>query len=756
MTLDQAMQMALGYHQAGRLAEAEAIYRQVLEAVPDHAGALNLLGLLAGQTGHTEQALGLIGRAIAIAPGVAEYHGNLGELHRRSGRPDDAITCFRRAIALKPELAGLHINLGNALHDAGRNDEAIAAYRTALERDPDDFLAWTNLGVALHDLGRSDEAIAAHERAIQLRPDCAEPHNNLGNALREQKRLDAAVAAYERAIRLRPSFAEAYDNLGVALKDQGRLEQALAAQERAIALEPGNARAHCNRGVALAEQGRFHEAIASYRRALAERPSMVEAHTNLGNALRETGEFDLALAAQQQALALRPGDAEAANNLGSLLRDAGRIDDALTAFGRALDARPDFAQAASNRLLTLYSHPGYDAQAILAEHRAWARRHADPVAGEIRPHPNDRSLGRLLRIGYVSPDFRDHPVGRMLLALLANHDRRHFEVNAYSDVRAADSVTAQLRALTNTWRDTAGLSDTMLAAAIRADRIDILVDLALHTAGNRMLVFARKPAPVQATMLGLPATTGLATIDYRLTDPYVDPPGAGDQDYSEQSIRLPHCYWIFPIPEEAPPVAPLPALGNGFVTFGCLNQFAKVTIPVLELWVRILQALPAAHLLIQAHPGQHLHAARTLFEQGGIASERVRFVPGVPRPQYFERFGTIDVGLDPFPYNGHTSTLDALWMGVPVVTLAGRTAVGRGGVSILSKIGLSELIARTSDEYVAITLGLARDRARLADLRAGLRQMMKASPLVDAKQYAADVETALRVMWRTWCGGAIT
>jgi predicted O-linked N-acetylglucosamine transferase (SPINDLY family) len=296
------------------------------------------------------------------------------------------------------------------------------------------------------------------------------------------------------------------------------------------------------------------------------------------------------------------------------------------------------------------------------------------------------------------------------------------------------------------------LSDAALADAIRADRIDILVDLALHTAGNRMLVFARKPAPVQITMLGLPATTGLATMDYRLTDPYLDPPGTGDADYAEQSIRLPHCYWIFPIPDEAPPVAPLPALANGFVTFGCLNQFAKVTMPALELWVRILQAVPGSRLMVQAQTGSHLDAARALFEQGGIAGARVLFVPGVARRLYFERFGTIDLALDPFPYNGHTSTLDALWMGVPVVTLAGRTAVGRGGVSIMSNVGLPELIARTADEYVAIAAGLARDRKRLAALRTGLRERMQASPLTDGKSYTAAVEAAFRWMWERWCG----
>jgi predicted O-linked N-acetylglucosamine transferase (SPINDLY family) len=361
---------------------------------------------------------------------------------------------------------------------------------------------------------------------------------------------------------------------------------------------------------------------------------------------------------------------------------------------------------------------------------------------------------RRLRIGYVSPDLRAHAVGQLLWPLLEHHDRRQFEVVAYSDVRVGDALTAAIKARTDLWRDIAGLTDAQVAERVRADRIDILVDLALHTAGNRMLVFARKPAPVQVTMLGLPATTGLETIDYRLTDPYLDPPALSDADYTERSIRLPHCFWVFQPPDAADtyPVTPPPALSNGLVTFGCLNQFAKVTRPALELWVKILQALPRSRLVLQSPPGSHLAPVRELFAQGGIAGERLAFVARATRREYHQRLGALDLALDPFPYNGHTSTLDALWMGVPVVTLAGRTAVGRGGVSILSNIGMTGMISHNSDQYVEIALGLAGNLGRLADHRAGLRQRLLASPLADVQGYTADVEAAFRGMWRTWCG----
>ena len=322
---------------------------------------------------------------------------------------------------------------------------------------------------------------------------------------------------------------------------------------------------------------------------------------------------------------------------------------------------------------------------------------------------------------------------------------------AYSDVRAPDALTAQLEALADEWCVCVGLSDRQLAERIRGDRIDILVDLSLHTAGNRLLVFARKPAPVQVTMLGLPSTTGLDTIDYRLTDPWFDPPGARDDDYSEQSIRLPRTCWCYQPPEDAPAVTPLPSLKTGFITFGCLNQFAKVSSGALQLWVRVLQAVPGAHLVLQAQPGAHRDHVRALFAEAGIAPERLAFDGKVPLNDYLARYQDIDLCLDPFPYTGGVTTMDALWMGVPVITLSGRTGVGRSGVSILTNVGLPELIAQTPDQYVDCAVALAGNRDRLSELRGGLRRRMQASPLMNGSQYAADVEAAFRLAWRTWC-----
>jgi predicted O-linked N-acetylglucosamine transferase (SPINDLY family) len=682
-SINQALRQALGHHRAGRLAEAETIYRQVLAQAPDHADALHLLGVLALQGGQAELAIDLIDRAVAIEPLAADYHVHLGEAYRRLERWDEAVVRLRRSVELRPDDATVYNNLGVTLDQAGRPDEAIAAYQRALAIAPDDAWAHANLGNAWNSQGRLDEALAAYQHALRLDPGLAEVHSNLGTVLHELGRTAEAIAACERALELKPDHPQACHNLGCALQTAGRLDEAVAAFERAIQLSPGYA--------------------------------------------------------------------EPYNALGNVFKDQGLHDEALACFRKALERRPDFPAAASNLLYTVYFHPDADAPSLLAAHRLWARQYADPLVVEIQPHPNCREPDRRLKVGFVSPDFRDHPLGRSLLPWFPHVDRRRIELVCFSDARVADGVTERLRGLADAWHEISGLSDAALAAEVRADGIDILVDLAQHTASNRLLVFARKPAPVQATMLGMPGTTGLSTMDYRLTDPHLDPPGTSDHDSTERSIRLPRCYWCYEPRDDAPAVGPLPAERRGFVTFGCLNQFAKVSRPSLELWARILRSVPGARLLVHSQPGRHLEAVRRMFVDDGVAPDRVAFVGPVPHAQYLALFNGIDLCLDPFPYGGGITTMDSLWMGVPVITLAGRTAVGRAGASILANVGLPELIAQSPEEYVAHAIAWAGDRVRLSALRSGLRQRMRALGIMDGRRYAADMESLFRQMWRDWC-----
>jgi predicted O-linked N-acetylglucosamine transferase (SPINDLY family) len=602
-------------------------------------------------------------------------------------------------------------------HQSGQLQAAEQLYRQILEVEPNHPEALRLLGVAACQVGNYRQAIDCIGRAISLSPYVAAYHLDLGNALMEERRLDEAVAAFRRALELKPDYAYAHNNLGNARKGQRQIAEAIACYRRALQVKPDFVEAHSNLGLALHEQGLLDEAIASYHRALQLKPDLVEAHNNLGLTLQEQGELPEAIACYRRVLDLRPGDSGTHSNL----------------------------------LYALNFCPGYDPQTIRGELRRWSEQFAEPLAKHLQPHFNDRSPHRRLRVGYVSPDFRSHPVGRFLLPLLESHDHESFQIFCYASVLVPDRITESCRAHADMWRSVLGFSDQQVAEVIRRDQIDILVDLTMHMANNRLLVFARKPAPVQVTYLAYCGTTGLSTIDYRLTDPYLDPPGRFDPFYSEQSIHLPETYWCYQPLVQVPCVPRVPALKAGRVTFGCLNNFCKATAATLAAWSELLQAVPQSRLLLHAQVGRHRDRVSGFFAQQDISADRVMFVKQVPVAEYFEIYERIDVALDPFPYGGGTTTCDALWMGVPVVSLAGQTAVGRGGVSILSNVGLPELVAQDSEQYVRIAVELAQDLCRLSELRATLRDRMQASPLMNAPRFARNVEAAYRNMWQRWC-----
>jgi predicted O-linked N-acetylglucosamine transferase (SPINDLY family) len=793
ITIQQAFDLALQHHRAGRLGEAEKIYRQILAQQPNHADAMRLLGVIAHQRGRAEVAVDLFRRAITLRPAYAEAHTNLGTALKDMGQLDEAIAASRQAIILNPQLREAHTNLANALKDTGRLDEAIAAYRQAVALDPNLPEAHSNLGNVLRDKGRLDEAIAAYRQAIALRPGYAEAHSNLGNVLRDKKQFDEAIVAYRQAIALNPNLPQAYVNLGNALKDNGHLDEAIAACRQAIALDPDLPQAHVNLGNALKDNGQLDQAIAAYRQAIALRPGYAEAHNNLGIALKDKGRLDEAITAYRQAIALRPGYAEAYSNLcnalreagqldeaiaacrqaivlnpqireahislGNLLKDKGQLDEAIAIFRQAIALNPNLPEAHSNLAFTLHYHPGYDARAIAEEHRLWNRQHAEPLRKFIQPHTNDRDPDRRLRIGYVSPDFRSHAVGLNLLPLFHHHDRKQFEITCYAQTPHPDAITAQFQQHADRWRNIVGRCDghQQVADLIRQDGIDILVDLALHTANNHLLVFARKPAPVQATFAGYPGSTGLSAIDYRFSDPYLDPIGMDESVYSERTIRLADCFWCYdPLDCRDIPVNALPALRSSVVTFGCLNNFCKFNDDVLELWAKVMRQVDNSRLLSLAPPGSHRSRILERFQKQGIDPGRIEFVTRQSRREYLETYHRIDLGLDTFPYNGHTTSLDSLWMGVPVVSIVGDRAVARAGWCQLSNLGLGELAGQTAKEFVRLAVELAKDLHRLEQLRSTLRRRMEQSPLMDAPKFARNIEAAYRRMWRTWCETAST
>jgi len=642
-------------------------------------------------------------------------------LHQ-AGQLVAAEACYRQVLAVQPNLAEGHYNLGNALTAQGKLDEAIAAYRQAIGIKPDFAEAHSNLGFHLAAQGKPDDAIAAYRQAIRIRSNYAEAHYNLGNALSGQRKLDEAIAAYRQAIRIDPDLASAHSNLGNALTAQSKLDEAIAAYRQAIRIKPDFAKAHSNLGNALAGQGKLDEAVAAYRQAIRIKSDYAEVYSNLGNALTAQGKLDEAIAAHRQAIRIKS----------------------------------DYVEAFSNMLLCLNYDDKLTNDHLFAAHREWDERYGQR-APTFTTYDNDRDATRRLRVGYLSPDFRQHSVAYFVEPLLRGHDRQKVEVFCYAEVTWPDAVTTRLQGLADHWLVTVGLSDQRLAERIRSDGIDILVDVAGHTARNRLLVFARKPAPVQVTWLGYPNTTGLNAIDYRLVDAVTDPAGEADAWASETLVRLEDGFLCYGGLRDGPEPTPPPCLKTGTVTFGSFNNPAKVSTATFDAWAKLLSRLPQARLILK---GKSLAdaATRALFfarlGERGVADrvELVTWLAGAA--EHLALYHRVDIALDPFPFNGTTTTCEALWMGVPVITLRGHRHAGRVGASLLTQIGLTDLIANSIEEYVEIAVTLAGNSGRLDDLRRALRPRMAASAMCDEGAFACKMEAAFRSMWQHWCAAS--
>jgi len=509
-----------------------------------------------------------------------------------------------------------------------------------------------------------------------------------------------------------------------------------------------------SRGVAAMHGRQLDDAVESFQHAVKLDPVLPEACEILAQALIAQQRTDEARQQLNEALRLRPDFAAAHHDLGRLCVEEGLLAEAATHYRNALAAKlaPD---TQTNLLFLLNYLPETEPEKLFAEHRRWSEWFEQPLRPAWRPHVNNPAPERRLRIGYVSPDLRDHPVRLFFEPILKSHHRENFETFCYANVETPDAVTGQLRLLAGQWRDIHGWAPEKVAELIRQDRIDILVDLAGHTTDNSLLVFARKPAPVQVTWIGYPNTTGLEAMDYRLTDAISDPPGQTEQWHSERLIRLPETFSCYCAPAESPAVGPLPALANGHVTFGSFNNFRKLSEPTIALWARLLREMPAARLLLKSQGLGNPKTAgrlRDQFAHAGVDTARIDIRgAGLSKEQHMGLYNQMDLCLDPFPYNGTTTTCDALWMGVPVVTLAGRTHVARVGLSLVSQLGFPEWGVKTQDAYLAKCRELTSDLPRLADLRHRLREQIRQSPLCNAPQFIGHLESAFRAMWKRWC-----
>lgn len=721
---------ALAHHQAGRLDQAERAYRDLLEVDPSNADALHLLGVCVGQQGRADEAMQFIGQAIDANPAVADYHVNLAELLRRAGRLEESAAALTVALSIKPALGAAYNALGVVLKEMNKPEEAAIAFEEAVRLSPLDPAAHANFSNILRALKRHEAALAAARRAVELAPGAPLAHSVLGLALVTCGQPRQGALSLRRVVELLPQNPDAWVNLAMALREAGQIDESIEAARRAVFIAPAFAAAHNALGMALRESGKPRDAILALTEAAQLAPADAYIKSNLGALLLEIGQPDQAVAALRMAVGNNPDHAAAWGNLAIVLRDKGRIEESIEAARRAVGLAPADQTLASNLLYSLWFDPRLEQKAILDEHRIWGQRFDSPMQAG-RPHHNAR-----LRIAYLSADFRLHPVGAMLAALLPHHDPRAVEVFCYSSTRTPDIITDKIRQSAHHWRDIRAMTDDQVTSAIKADAIDIFIDSSLHMAGNRIGVLAQRPAPVCITWMGYPGSTGLSGV-YRVTDRHLDPGDAAL--YPETSLFLPS-FWCFSPVIDAGEVSDIPAQKNGYVTFGSFNAYAKVNTATRSLWAQVLRAVEGSCLLLQALPGDHREEALRQFEAAGVARSRIEFVDRCPHLDYMKLHHRVDLGLDPVPYGGHTTLLDALWMGVPAITLAGPTVVGRAGVSILSNVGLREFIARSAQDYVNAARAAAMDIRGLGEVRRSLRPMLQKSPLMKLPDYARAVE----------------
>lgn len=753
---------AVQYHQLGQLRQAEQRYSQLLDISPEQAQLWYLLGMLARQQNRLERAATCLQRAITFSrAGNSTYHVALGTVYQQQQQLEAARTQFQQALALPPPDPTTHNRLGVVLQQLDRQAEALAQHQQAIDlaqRDPVDarILAqsYNNAGLVHQTQQQWTQARQSFQRAISHQPDLATAHYNLGNCLLAQNQLEQAAHCFQQTLELNPNYLKAYINLGVTRQKQGQLEAARLAYQHALTLDPDNATAYNNLSQMLPTESDPPDNSEQTARAYHEQ----------GLLLGELGQFEAAAQAFEQALTVRPQQPEIYSNLGVVLQNQGRVAEAVAHFRQALALDPTFYGAHSNLLMALHYLPQTTLADLNLAHEQWGERFGNrAVRLNADGHPailqqkladisTDRSPTAAIRIGYISPDFRRHPVAFFIEPILANHDPHRFAITCYSDVAVPDKMTARLKQWPARWREISPMSDDEVADLIRADGIDILIELAGHTANNRLMVLAQKPAPVQVSYLGYPTMTGLPAIDHWLTD---DLTANGSSAHPPSTAEpLAPCFLCYAPPAEAPPVNRLPAHTRGYITFGSLNHLPKVSDTVLTMWAQILQTLPNARLILKTIPLSDEPTRQRLLERLhrlGLPLERVAlhgYVEGLA--EHLALYHDIDVALDTFPYNGTTTTCESLWMGVPVISLVGDHHAGRVGLSLLNTLGLGEWVTQTAEEYIRVAIDLAQSEqamTHVAELRATLRNRMQQSPLCDGPTFTRKLENLYRRWW---------
>lgn len=729
------------YKDEGLLLEAAESYQKALKAEPSYKPAAECLAIVLTDigtslklAGNTEEGIQKYCEAIKVDSHYAPAYYNLGVVYSEMMQYDMALSCYEKAALQRPMYAEAYCNMGVIYKNRGDLETAIACYERCLAVSPNFEIAKNNMAIALTDLGTKvklegdiNQGVAYYKKALYYNWHYGDAMYNLGVAYGEMLKFDMAIVFYELALHFNPQCAEACNNLGVIYKDRDNLDKA----------------------------------VECYKTALAIKPNFSESLNNLGVVYTVQGKIDVAAGMIEKAIAANSSYAEAYNNLGVLYRDAGNITLAIEAYERCLHIDPDSRNAGQNRLLAMnYINEGVDNK-LFEAHREWGMRFMK-LYSQYTSWDNPKVADRPLIIGYVSPDYFTHSVSYFIEAPLLFHDYTNYRVVVYSGVVKADAKTHKFKDRVlrkgGLWRDIYGIDEKKVASMVREDKVDILVELTGHTANNKLGMMACRPAPVQATWIGYPNTTGLPTIDYRITDSMADPLNT-KQKHIEELVRLPECFLCYTPSPEAGPICPTPALSNGFVTFGSFNNLAKITPKVLQVWARILCAVPNSRLVVKCKPfccDSVRQRFLSILENLGLEPLRVDLLPLILlNHDHMQAYSLMDVSLDTFPYAGTTTTCESLYMGVPCVTMKGRVHAHNVGVSLLKNVGLEKLVVETEEEYIDLAVKLASDIPALSELRMSLRGLMAKSPVCNGPKFTKDLESSYRVMWQRYCRGDI-
>ncbi|MBF0194983.1 MAG: tetratricopeptide repeat protein [Magnetococcales bacterium] len=780
LSVDEAYKQAFSHFEAQRYTDADKLCTAILQVYPNYIAVINLLGLIAQKLNRHDLAVELFQRAISIDNNMALLYYNLATSLCPLGRIKEAIKVLHTALEKQPENSQItnYLNTlinnnktiskngsvpssakkaltkGISSHKIGRLDEAINWYNKSLEINPENEVALLNIGLALQTTGKLDEAVIYYQKSIFVNHNYPEAYFNLGNGLKELGKLDEAVNNYQYAIALSPNYADAYFNLGNVLKEQCKLAHAVINYQKAIAIKPDYAVVHLNLGVVFKEQGNREQAIICYQKAITCNPEYADAYSNLGAALQEQGNLEEAVNCYKKAIAIKPNYAAAYSNLGTALQEQGNLDEAVICYKKALTIKPYYTVACSNLLFCSQYIPNQNQNNLFLLHRKYGESCFNAITSQNFSYKNNNSPNRRIHIGLVSPDLGLHPVGHFMMGFLKYHSVNELEITCYSD-KKPDEMTNLLKSYSDNWVSSRTMGDDDLAQLINNDCIDILIDLAGHTVNNRLNMFIKKPAPVQISWAGYVGTTGLQAIDYIIADKF-NVPENDDKFYTERIIRLPDSWLTYTPSLNTPKDTPRIIVEGSKerFTLGNFGNPLKINEEMLQVWSQILLKLPNADLLF-IYKGMdkpdNVKRITQYFERAGVKKDRIIIEGYLPHQEFLTRYNSVDIALDTLPYSGGITIIEALWMGVPVVTTYGDTFAGRHAASILHAVGLAELVTKNFDEYIQLVVHLVTNHQKLNRLKKGLRNKVTQSPFCDHQKFSINVTKELRKVWVEWC-----